>query len=112
MMFVLGCSGRSAAVVTFVVPYRMAKTMKTANARCETNETTTAGPIRFCCCSKRNGISTGWAPSRCTDKWPADSLARTSDVWISAIGNGMGLVEVLLRTEPHTIPDGRDPDVR
>src|SRR5258708_28414000 len=98
MMFEFGCSGRSAAVVTLVVPYRIASTRKTARKRCETNETTTAGPIRFCCCSKRKGISTGWEPSTWTERCPADSLARTSGVVVSAIGNVMGLVEVLSRT--------------
>ena len=45
------------------------------------------------------GSSTGCAPSTWTDRCPADAFARTSGVWVvSAIGNGMGLVEILSRT--------------
>ena len=45
---------------------------------CEPADTSTAGPIRFCCCSNRNGTSAAWLASRWTDRCPAEEFSRGS----------------------------------
>src|SRR5689334_13298556 len=74
--------------------------MNSPNAACQASDATAAGPRRFCCCSNRNGTSTGCSSAKCTDKWPADAFSRTSGVGLeSAMGNASGLlVDVFSRT--------------
>ena len=100
MMLAFGCSGRTAGVAPLGALKRTRKMTNAANTTCQTAEATAAGAMRFCVSSNRNGISTGCCPSTWTERWPADSFARTSAVGVgSAIGNAKGvLVEVLSRT--------------